>query len=226
MRSFRKDSTSSIHPNAFARLFLEKLGRRDEPPTAGQADVVGPWRIEAIPGAGFGLFRLGETYARGFAPAAVFPDQWLARLAAAVLPGTGQDPMLLLQKDETPGGSYPAVLDSGELVGLLQYFDEKLVDAMNVAIHLLTSPQALAYLLEAAGAAALERCGAILDEMAGEGGDDGEDLGRPLGRGRPSQFFCASREAGAWRTDLPVGFRCFLAPYLPHTCRAVIAGSP
>src|SRR4029077_11727311 len=135
MRSFRKDSTSSIHPNAFTRLFLEKLGRRDEPPTAGQADVVGPWRIEAIVwegGAGFGLFRLGETQARGFAPTAVFPDKWLARLAAAVLPGTGRDPMLLLQKDEAPEGGYPVVLETGELVGLCQYFDEKLVDAMNV----------------------------------------------------------------------------------------------
>lgn len=80
-------------------------------------------------------------------PTALFPDKWLARLAAAVLPGTGQDPMLLLQKDEAPEGGYPVALEAGDLVGLFQYFDEKLVDAMNVAIHLLTSLQALAYLL-------------------------------------------------------------------------------
>jgi hypothetical protein len=35
---------------------------------------------------------------------------------------------------------------------------------MNVAAHLLQAPESLAYLLEAAGAVALERCGAILDE--------------------------------------------------------------
>jgi hypothetical protein len=35
---------------------------------------------------------------------------------------------------------------------------------MNVAVHLLQAPESLAYLLEAAGAVALERCGAILDE--------------------------------------------------------------
>ena len=55
--------------------------------------------------------------------------------------------MLLLQKDEAPEGGYPVALEAGDLVGLFQYFDEKLVDAMNVAIHLLTSLQALAYLL-------------------------------------------------------------------------------
>lgn len=38
------------------------------------------------------------------------------------------------------------------------------VDAMNVVIHLLQSPESLAYVLEAAGQVTLERCGAILDE--------------------------------------------------------------
>ena len=37
------------------------------------------------------------------------------------------------------------------------------------AVNLLRSPQSLAYLLEAAGAAALERCGAILDRWMSEG---------------------------------------------------------
>ena len=35
---------------------------------------------------------------------------------------------------------------------------------MNTVAHLLQVPESLAYLLEAAGAVALERCGAILDE--------------------------------------------------------------
>jgi hypothetical protein len=33
-----------------------------------------------------------------------------------------------------------------------------------VVIHLLQAPESLAYMLEAAGSVALERCGAILDE--------------------------------------------------------------
>ena len=149
--------------NAFSPSFLELFNRRDEPPTAGEADVAGPWRVEPIPGLGFGLFRAGETLARGFRPAAVFPDRWLALLAAAVLPGTGRDAMLHLSKNADSEG-YGVALDDGEVVGHLELFDEPLLDAMNVAVGLARSPQSLAHLLEAAGPVALERCGAILDQ--------------------------------------------------------------
>jgi hypothetical protein len=43
------------------------------------------------------------------------------------------------------------------------------VDAMSVVAHLLQAPESLAYLLEAAGAVVLERCGAILDERTARG---------------------------------------------------------
>jgi hypothetical protein len=160
-------STSCIHPNSFTTLFLSRLAEQDEPPTAGDADIAGPWRIESIPGHGFGLFRIGETLARGFTPVAVFPSRWLALLAAAVLPGTGRDPLLRIDPQADADGVYPLLLpgkDGDEVAGRLQLFDERLVDAMNVAVHLLQAPEALAWLLEAAGAVALERCGAILDE--------------------------------------------------------------
>src|SRR4029079_12617528 len=143
MSSFDKRTTSAIHPNAFNPLFLRRLGERDEPPTAGEADVAGPWRIEMIPGHGFGLFRIGESLARGHAPVAVFPSRWLALLAAAVLPGTGRDPLLRIEKDPDADGAYPLLLpgpDGGEVVGRLQLFDERLVDAVNVAVHLLQAP--------------------------------------------------------------------------------------
>ena len=52
-----------------------------------------------------------------------------------------------------------------------QLFDEKLVDAMNVAIHLLRAPESLANVLDAAGLSPLERCGAILDERAAARGE-------------------------------------------------------
>ncbi|HYG65899.1 MAG TPA: hypothetical protein VEL74_25185, partial [Thermoanaerobaculia bacterium] len=84
------------HLNAFSSSFLNRLAERDEPPTAGDADVAGPWRIEPVPGSGFGLFRVGESLSRGFAPAAVFPSRWLALVCAAILPGTGRDPLLIL----------------------------------------------------------------------------------------------------------------------------------
>ena len=84
MPVYDQPSTQSVHPNVFKTQFLARLNERDEPPTAGDADVAGPWRIEAIPGHGFGLFRIGESLARGFAPMAVFPSRWLALVAAGV----------------------------------------------------------------------------------------------------------------------------------------------
>ena len=62
--------------------------------TAAEADVAGPWLVEKIPGAGWGFYRVGEAPARGFIPAAVFLDRFLALLAAAVIPGTGRDRLL------------------------------------------------------------------------------------------------------------------------------------
>ena len=103
---------------------------------------------------------------------ALFPSRWLALVAAAVLPGTGRDPLVRIDKQPDADGVYPLILPSpegGEVVGRLQLFDEALVDALNVAIHLLQAPESLAWLLEAAGAVALERCGAILDERMTDG---------------------------------------------------------
>jgi hypothetical protein len=167
MRGFDKRTTSAVHPNVFTTQFLGRLAERDEPPTAGDADVAGPWRVESIPGEGFGLFRTGESLERGFVPVGLFPSRWLALIIAAILPGTGRDPFVRIEKTPDEDGAYPLILpgpEGGEVVGRFQLFDEAAVDAMNVAIHLLQAPESLANLLEAAGSVALERCGAILDE--------------------------------------------------------------
>ena len=155
-------------PNAFNPTFLQQFDQRDEPPAATEADVAGPWAIEPIPDQGFGLFRAGESLARGFEPTAVFHERWMALLAAAVLPGTGRDPLLHLSKEAGPDG-YAVTLDGGEVVGRLALFDERLLDAMNTVAGMVRSPQALTDLLEAAGPAAVERCGAILEERVTEG---------------------------------------------------------
>ena len=169
MRSSKDRSTPS---NAFSSSFLAQLGEHDEPPTVGEADVAGPWLVEKIPGQGFGVFRAGEGAARGYRPAAVFPDRWLALLAAAVLPGTGRDRFLTLRKAADREG-YGVALDDGAVVGHFELFDEPLLDGINGAVTLLRSPESLAYLLEAAGAVALERCGAILDRrLAAPGHED------------------------------------------------------
>jgi hypothetical protein len=161
MRS--SDDSIPSSRNAFSPSFLHRIGERDEPPTAGEADAAGPWRVLELPGRGFGLFRAGESPARGHRPAAVLRQRWLALLAAAVFPGTGRDAAFRLQKDSGPEGF--AVEDgSGEIVGHLELFDPNLIEALHVAEGLLRSPETLAVLLEAAGQVALERAGAILDE--------------------------------------------------------------
>jgi len=170
MKSYDKRTTSAVHPNVFTDRFLARLAERDEPPTASDADVAGPWRIEPVPGEGFGLFRLGETLARGFEPEATFPTRWLALAAAAILPGTGRDPVLRLAKTPDDQGRYPLHLpgpDGEEVAGTLRHFNETTLDALNVVLHLLQTPESLANLLEAAGGVALERCGAILEERVG-----------------------------------------------------------
>src|SRR5829696_7876190 len=146
MNGFTEGTTSSTEsplPNAFTPSFLGRLAERDEPPTAGDADVAGPWRIEPIVwngGHGFGLFRVGESLARGFAPTAVFPSRWLALLIVGILPGTGKDPLLLLSQQPDTHGAYPVTLAGGSdggdggddsrrpPVGGFQLFDTKAID--------------------------------------------------------------------------------------------------
>ncbi len=178
MKGSEKDSIPSVPevsssqyipnpPNAFTSEFLKRVGERDEPFMAGEADMAGPWQLEEIPGSGWGLFRLGEDSARRFRPFAVFRRRSVALLAAAILPGTGRDPAFRLQLDPELAGY--AVVGSGELVGHLALYDDRVIEALHVAEMLVRSPESLARLLEAAGAIALERTGAILDrQLAGQ----------------------------------------------------------
>jgi hypothetical protein len=162
MRGSKDRSTPSVPPNAFSKSFLRRFEQQDEPPTGAEADLAGPWVLEEVPGRGFGLFRLGEGFARGFRPAAVFFDRWLALLALAVLPGTARDSLLSLRKEADEHG-FGVLLDDGTVAGHFALFDEDFLEALNNAVSLLRSPAALACLLEAAGPLALERCGAILE---------------------------------------------------------------
>ncbi len=159
-----EDCTSSSR-NAFSPSFLSRISERDEPPPAGEADMAGPWHIEEFPGRGFALFRKGESLERGCRPAAVFSSRWLALLTAAVLPGTGRDAAFRLHKEKGSLGFGIEAAD-GEVLGHLELFDPKLVEALGFADSLARSPESLAYLLEGVGAIALERAGAILDERA------------------------------------------------------------
>jgi len=141
-------------------------------PTAGEANAAGPWVIEELSPEVFGVSRVGMGYARGYVPTAIFLDRWLALVAAAVLPGLGQTPLLIRRKREDGGHGYQVMvnlLGGTEFeVGCFGPAAKRLVRRMNAAIYLLRSPESMARLLKAAGAVGLERTGAILDEQLSE----------------------------------------------------------
>ena len=159
------DDGSTPHPfNAFHPHFLDLFGERDEPPTAGEADVAGPWHVEPV-GQHFGLFRAGESAAAGHRPAAVFLSSFYALLAAAILPGIGRDLAFRLKTEpDQEGYAVQSRGDWGETIGWLELFDERLIEALHVSLCLLVSPESLTFLLEAAGAVALDRSGTLLYE--------------------------------------------------------------
>ena len=162
------DHSPSVPPtpsNAFHPDFLRLLDERDEPITSSEADVAGPWRVLPVPGLGFGLFREGEPPSRGFRPVAVFADRFLALLTAAALPASGRYPLLFLARDPDPDDQgYAVRLDDGTVVGHFLQFDQTLLEAVNGLVGVLRVPGSLAFVMEAAGAIALERAGAILEE--------------------------------------------------------------
>ena len=163
---------SPSSPNAFTSEFLQRIGERDEPVTAAEADVAGPWAVEAMPGVGWGLFRAGEGAVRQLRPYGVFRDRAVALLFAAVLPGTGRDKAFRLRQDAEGAGYAVEAGPGGGVMGYLAVFDETLLAAAHAVECLVRRPESLAGLLEAAGGLALERAGAILNSrLAGPGPD-------------------------------------------------------
>ncbi len=163
MRDSEDPSSPSSH-NAFAAEFLSRFEQEDEPPSAAEADVAGPWEVQSFALAdgheAFGLWRLGERPDWGDAPSGLFRDQATALLAAAVRPFVGRDPFFELGRERESGG-FP-LLRQGEAIGWLDLFDEDWASGVNALERLTRSPQALATLMEAAGPLALERAGRIL----------------------------------------------------------------
>ena len=158
-------ASAALPANAFTEEYLELLSHRDEPGTAAEADTAGPWHLEAHP-QGWAVLRQGESLEKGSEPTAVFLKKDAARLAAAVLPGTGRRPRYRLGKDEETLG-YP-LLDDGQAVGHLRFFDEDLAAALNVVDALVSMPRDLAWLIDGAGGLALDHAGKIALERARE----------------------------------------------------------
>jgi hypothetical protein len=154
-------------PTPFPPDFLRRFANRDEPPFAHEAEMAGLGTIWPLDDGGFALYLPGESFDRGHRPVGTFRERWRALLAAAVLAGTGRDPLYVLRPEADPDGfALICGLDREgrpEVAGHLQLFDEALAGALHVAESLLRSPESLAARLEAAGGVALGRAGTVLD---------------------------------------------------------------
>jgi hypothetical protein len=91
---------------------------------------------------------------------AVFAQRDAARLAAAVLPGTGRRLRYKLGEDPDSLLGFP-VLDDGLVMGHMQFFDQDFLAALNVVDALVSLSGDLAWVIDAAGGLALDHAGKI-----------------------------------------------------------------
>jgi hypothetical protein len=156
---------SNDSPSKKSTIFIPEyeryLAERDaEPGTDAEAEVAGPWQVVPLAAGGFGLFEIGEGPDTGALPAATFDHREHALVAAAVLPGTGRDPLFRLNPADHPEGF--AIESAGEVVGRLRLFNPEVTTALHVVGCLQRAPAALARVFESTSGPALARLGRVL----------------------------------------------------------------
>jgi hypothetical protein len=150
--------------HAITPEFLRFLSERDdEPRTASEGDLAGPWRIELLAGGHHGLFRPGEDPLRDrpFCNARGLED---AHLLAALLPGVGRDPLYRLQTEATSEGF--ALEADGEVAGHVTLFYPSVADALHHFGCALRSPVSFAHLIQAGSGLTLTHVDRILSAWA------------------------------------------------------------
>ncbi|MEM7051832.1 MAG: hypothetical protein AAF604_19355 [Acidobacteriota bacterium] len=142
----------------FTDDFLHRFRRLDDPPSAFEAALAGPWEVEEAAG-GFMVMTAGGR------AAARCEERVTAHLMAACLPGLGRRDLFSI----VDGRAGPELRRAGETLAWLSPNARDLAPALHVGDCLLRSPQALAHLLEAAGSTALEGAGSVLARRLGIG---------------------------------------------------------
>jgi hypothetical protein len=148
-------------PTVFTPTFLQRVRRLQNPPSARQASLSGPWEVEAVPtrehGRQFVVSRRAEPFHEGGSVFGVFPSRTAALATAAVLPSVGAPMGLHLNGNGHRLGH--ALHDGPEFLGHLARAETRLLPRLHVVRCLLADPGALALLLEAAGPEALALLG-------------------------------------------------------------------
>jgi hypothetical protein len=154
----RTSSSSATTPSTvFTPAFLERIRRLQNPPSARQASLSGPWEVESVPtrenGRRFVVSRRAEPFSQGGSVFGVFPSRTAALATAAVLPSVGAPMGLHLNGNGHRLGH--ALHDGPEFLGHLARADERFLPRLHTVRCLLADPGALALLMEAAGPEAL-----------------------------------------------------------------------
>ena len=153
---------SSDKRSAFSDDFLRQAHEQDQPATTAlEASFSGPWIVEKRNDGLFGVCNAGSANSGHLA---FFFQEETARLAAAVLPTLGRDPLFLVHPEAQKDG-FPIQAGFGDrggsVCGFCREFAPDLALALHVAEFLLRSPSSLAQVLRAASAAALEQAGRL-----------------------------------------------------------------
>jgi hypothetical protein len=138
--------------------YLNRLQEADEPATAAEAELSGPWRVERQ-GRGWALYRAWEDPAR-HRPLAVFRQRWRADFLAATLPLLTRAPYLELGEKGEEGGV--PLREGLEAIGWLEPSSGEILALLQAAEILLRSGPGLAQLLLAAGPLVIRQVGEVL----------------------------------------------------------------
>ncbi len=161
--------------NAFDPDFLARLGARDDPPGALEAEMDGEWFVESLSSGGYALYRSWQSRENGHRPAALFTRLEDALLAAAIRPAVGRDPLFFQETEPTADGYYLVRTQSDPerphaVIGALAHLEDPMIAALNLAAWLARHPLALALILEAGGQTVIQMTGEILHFRLGAAG--------------------------------------------------------
>lgn len=149
--------------SAFSPEYLAALRERDEPVTAADPDIIGPWRIWERDDR-FHIFREWERFETGHQPVASFKHREDALLFSTSLRACGR-PMIF--RINNPGPLPPEgyrLERDGELVGVLSTDRAELLVVAHALASVSRSPVDLSILLELAGSEVQEMAGEILGQ--------------------------------------------------------------
>lgn len=156
----RESETTDPEPASSVQVFtaevLEQLRERDEPRTASRAELAGPWQVVAHPAGGFAVTRAGDHEA-GAPPYGRFADRHHALLVGAATHALLDGSRFHIDPERSAEGY--RLLREGTDVGSFLHFEGDIQPSLDALESVLRFPQALAWLLEAAGPTALELAG-------------------------------------------------------------------